>query len=97
MASLPERLHAALESWTEPSSVEPGHALPVLELAESLIADPTEGEEERALWHRYLDCTGRPDFLVALPDREARERWSETTFAAVMRSGYSLRRSSLFG
>ncbi len=44
-----------------------------------------------AVWHEYLDLTGSPEFLTALPDREARERWARTAFQAIRLSNYSLR------
>ena len=41
-------------------------------------------------WHRYLDLTRRREFLLSLPDADARRRWAETTFGAIRASEYSL-------
>jgi long-chain acyl-CoA synthetase len=74
-------------------------ALELLEAAEAALEaaasgdpgrDPASAVASDGEWHRYLDLTGRPDFLLALPDRDARERWAATTFRAIRASGYSL-------
>ena len=41
-------------------------------------------------WHRYLDLTRRREFLQALPDGLARERWAETAFGAIRASDYTV-------
>ncbi len=48
------------------------------------------GDVPAAEWHRYLDLTRRPAFLQALPDREARYAWADTTFELIPLSGYGL-------
>ncbi|MGE5345975.1 MAG: GNAT family N-acetyltransferase, partial [Acidithiobacillales bacterium] len=47
------------------------------------------GAASEEAWHRYLDLTRRREFLLALPDPEARTRWAETAFGAIRASGYS--------
>jgi long-chain acyl-CoA synthetase len=42
------------------------------------------------LWRRYLDLTGRTEYLQVLPNREWRYRWAETAFAAIRLSNYTL-------
>lgn len=83
----------ALSAWaaqrTADGVARAGAAVALLESAESMLragagVPPPD-------WHAYLDATGGPTFLGALPDRERRDRWAHTTFAAIDRSGYSLR------
>ncbi len=64
--------------------------LTLLRHAESLLADPTASRLDPEVWHRYLDVTRRPNFLGQLPDRASRTRWAETTFQAILNSGYTL-------
>ncbi|MGD8394438.1 MAG: GNAT family N-acetyltransferase, partial [Candidatus Eiseniibacteriota bacterium] len=40
--------------------------------------------------HDYLETTSVPPYLLALPDAAARERWAESTFAAIRCTGYTL-------
>ena len=42
------------------------------------------------LLHHYLNETRRPAFLQALPDREHRHAWADTTFEVIPLSRYSL-------
>jgi long-chain acyl-CoA synthetase len=80
------RGHADL---SEKDASTPLPALDILGAAERLL--DSDAEPDPGLWHEYLDRTRRPAFLEALPDDEARGRWAETTFAAIDRSGYTLR------
>ncbi|MFZ2490331.1 MAG: AMP-binding protein, partial [Thermoanaerobaculia bacterium] len=64
-------------------------ALGLLTLAERLLGSGEEVQPEA--WHEYLEATGRPAFLLALPDVAHHSRWAETTFQAILVSGYSLR------
>jgi len=69
---------------------QPANGPVILELAERLLAGP-DGERGPAdAWHRYLDATRKSPFLQSLPDREARERWAETAFAAIRHAGHTL-------
>jgi long-chain acyl-CoA synthetase len=78
-------LEQALARWTDGQTGEPERsALDLLRAAEAAVDQTT------AAWHRYLDTTGSPDFLLALPDRPTRERWAQTAFDAIRASGYSL-------
>ncbi len=54
-------------------------------------AQATEGAKADAtLWRRYLETTGGPAFLGALPDRNARDAWAETAFTAIAAGSFSL-------
>jgi long-subunit acyl-CoA synthetase (AMP-forming) len=81
-------LAALLDAW-EGRAADAGGvseaALALLSAAEG--ADPGT---PAPLWHRFLDTTRRPRFLLSLPSREARHRWAEAAFAAVRASRYTL-------
>ena len=65
----------------------PGAALSLVSAAERAL---TAGTIPAETWHLYLDRTRCREFLLALPDAEARTRWVETAFGAIRASGYSL-------
>ncbi len=62
----------------------------ILSAAESVLIDQAATPLPAEDWHRYLDLTGRPDFLKNLPDAGARERWAEIAFAAISLSRFTL-------
>jgi len=64
-------------------------ALRLIERAER-AAKRALSDLDREMWHLYLDRTRRSPFLLSLPDREARERWAENTFAIIDRTEYRL-------
>ncbi|MHB0970363.1 MAG: hypothetical protein ACYC7A_04190 [Thermoanaerobaculia bacterium] len=73
-------IEEALATWSrEKGTGSPGAALDLRHAAESQLDDPVWGA---APWHDYLDTAGRPEFLTQLPDRAARERWTDTAFSA---------------
>jgi long-chain acyl-CoA synthetase len=80
----------AISSWNpethSPSRVDPAR---VVELAESLL-QPDAPPLPVHVWHEFLDRSRTVAWLGALPDRAWRERWAETTFAAIRRSGFSV-------
>jgi long-chain acyl-CoA synthetase len=81
---------AALATWdpdaTPNQRVDP---VDVLALAERLLR-PDAPPLPPPLWHAYLDYTRCVAFLSALPGRAHRERWAETTFAAIRHSDFTL-------
>jgi long-subunit acyl-CoA synthetase (AMP-forming) len=84
-----DRLAEGLAEWAagDPS---PGQALGLLEAVQELLGSGRAAEVPAPEWHRYLDLTRRPSFLQALPDREARYAWADTTFELIPLSGYGL-------
>ncbi|MFH1843502.1 MAG: GNAT family N-acetyltransferase [bacterium] len=80
-----------LQTWSERSSANATPmARELVTRAESLLGDSSDRSTSAADWYRYLEVTGRPDFLLSLPDAAWRNRWAETTFLAVEVSGYTL-------
>jgi long-chain acyl-CoA synthetase len=73
-----------LDEWS--TTPDADRAARVLAAAQSA----TGSRADAAVWQRYLEVTGNPAFLGALPDRAAREAWAETAFAAIAASGFSL-------
>ncbi len=71
------------------SALVPELAAELMVLAEELLQPEPAVELERAVWHRYLQVSGRPAFLLALQSRKQRYRWAETAFRAILRSHYS--------
>lgn len=65
-----------------------GPAVDLIHLAEKCLAASAAIDAD--CWRRYLEFTGRSNFLRVLPGREFRHRWAETCFRAVMASGYTL-------
>jgi long-chain acyl-CoA synthetase len=85
-------LEQALARWIGAGSrdaAEPAAAL--LDTAEAVLAEEGQADVASAVWHAYLEETRRSAYLLALPDRAARDRWAATTFRAIRASGYSLR------
>lgn len=65
-------------------------AMELLAAAEGLLRKDNSDYPDAAAWHQYLNHTGHHSFLQMLPSRECRYRWAETTFQAILKSGYSL-------
>jgi long-subunit acyl-CoA synthetase (AMP-forming) len=86
-------LQSRLDAWErhlasgEPPGARAALALALLEAAEAAAAGRPR---PAASWHRFLDLTRRPAFLVALGTHEARRRWAEVAFAAIRTSRYTL-------
>jgi long-chain acyl-CoA synthetase len=80
----------AVSSWdpehSDGARVEPAR---IVEIAETLLGSgaPTVPAE---VWHDYLDRSHTVPWLAGLPDRAWRERWAESAFGAIRRSGFSL-------
>jgi long-chain acyl-CoA synthetase len=79
-------LQRDLDAWRR--SPDPSRASATLATAESILE--TGAHVLATVWHAYLEETRHPEFLEALPDAAARDRWAETTFRAVVRSSYTL-------
>ncbi len=62
----------------------------ILVCAEEMIAAAPVTEQDRDLWREYLALTRHPDFLTALPDAAARNRWADTTFVVCEGISYTL-------
>jgi long-chain acyl-CoA synthetase len=89
----PDSLSILLDEWVDLPRGNPaaGALAPaILAEAEARLAGENPADLPPDAWHRYLDLSGRPAFLQALPDDAARERWAETTFLAIRRSRYTL-------
>jgi long-chain acyl-CoA synthetase len=84
-----EKLTENLAEWS-PEDPSPAAARTLLETAQKLLSAGAAGRVPDAEWHRYLDLTRTPAFLQALPDREHRSAWADTTFEAISLSGYTL-------
>ena len=85
-----DALPAAVEACEEALAGDrTPQAAVLLETAEAHLARPDDGTAPE-IWHRYLDATRRAPFLKALDGPAERNRWAETAFAAIRRSGYSL-------
>jgi long-chain acyl-CoA synthetase len=89
------RLGQALSAWDEcpAESPAPRRAAEVLSAGEAHLAStpgPSAAPEERDLWRRFLEATGRSPFLRALETAESRSRWAEVAFQAIRRSGTTL-------
>ncbi len=83
------QLTARLAGWAS-GDTSPAAALGLLETARQLLHSGKTSDVPAADWHWYLDLTRRPAFLQALPDREARDAWADTSFALIPLSGYGL-------
>ncbi len=83
------QLTPQLDRWAA-DGPSPGAARALLVIARDLVGSGRAREVPAAEWHRYLDLTRRSAFLQALPDREARHAWADTTFEVVSLSGYTL-------
>jgi long-chain acyl-CoA synthetase len=88
MSDTRHTLEHGLRAWE--SGASPADALALLETVERLLQSGAATGVPADAWHRYLDLTRRPAFLQALPDRERRYAWAETTFELIPLSGYSL-------
>jgi long-chain acyl-CoA synthetase len=64
----------------------------ILRWAEDALDSHVSDDIPPQVWHRYLDATGHPEFLKSLPDREHRERWTNTVFRAILTSSYTLQK-----
>jgi long-subunit acyl-CoA synthetase (AMP-forming) len=80
-----EELSSVLANWEKSAGSD--RAVEILQRAEELIGTASV---PASTWHEYLDLTGSPSFLGALPDREHRERWADTAFRAIWKSDYRL-------
>jgi long-subunit acyl-CoA synthetase (AMP-forming) len=82
------QLREQLDRWA--SGHASAAALDLLNTTKALVSAGRAGDVPAGEWHRYLDLTRRPAFLQALPDRETRYAWADTTFALIPLSGYTL-------
>ncbi len=86
-------LQSRLDAWErhlargEAPGARTSLALALVEAAEAAAAGrpPPAGA-----WHRFLDVTRRPAFLLALGTHEGRRRWAEAAFTAIRASRYTL-------
>jgi long-subunit acyl-CoA synthetase (AMP-forming) len=84
-----ERLTGGLAEWAAGQG-SPDQALVLLETAQELLRSGRAADVPEADWHRFLDLTRRPRYLQALPDRERRHAWADTTFELISLSAYGL-------
>ncbi|MCG6926012.1 MAG: AMP-binding protein, partial [Acidobacteria bacterium] len=84
-----EKLTEQLSEWSS-GNTSPATARALLETARGLLRDGGAKDVPTTEWHRYLDLTRRPAFLQALPNREARHAWADTTFEVIALSSYTL-------
>jgi len=84
-----ETMAQLLQTWSEKADTATT-ARDLVVQAETLLKNSSPTPVPTATWFRYLEVTGRPDFLSSLPDATWRDRWAETTFGAVEVSGYTL-------
>ncbi|HYK92243.1 MAG TPA: GNAT family N-acetyltransferase [Acidobacteriota bacterium] len=86
----PVALATFLSADDRPDALSPAEASAMLELAEGLLRPDCTEATDAEMWRRYLDTTGCCSFLRVLPGRSHRDRWADTAFKAILRSGYSL-------
>ena len=46
--------------------------------------------EEKEIWFKFLNTTGKSDFLKELGTAESRNNWAEQVFLIIQQTGYSL-------
>ncbi|MFP4528610.1 MAG: GNAT family N-acetyltransferase [Candidatus Kapaibacterium sp.] len=86
------RLGSLLAEWiytTAPG--RPALAQNILGSAQSLAQENAFDHRNKDTWRRFLDLTGRPDFLSALSDANARNDWAETAFVIIRNINYNTR------
>ncbi|MCB2213570.1 GNAT family N-acetyltransferase [bacterium] len=83
---------AAWASRPEDSDQRTSLASAVLDAAADTLDDVDDPvtDQQRDMLIQFLEDTSRPDYLEALPDDDARHRWSDVALSAVERSGYTL-------
>lgn len=82
-----ETLASLLNDWQKDNSMDP---LSLLKTAEELLTSNKHDEFSKKLWHKYLDITRHPKFLLRL-SAEERYKWAETTFGAIRISNYNFK------
>ncbi len=91
MHHTPAQFDRILDGWAQPLETVPREtAIPLLEMAEAALAEPPAFTPAADRWAAYLEHTRHPDFLEALPDAAARQRWAETTFQIICRLEFKL-------
>ena len=95
MSDVTARLHDLLAPWRAPVAFDPqlgdsAKAMELLDLVAEQLAGPGLDTVDRDFWAAYLEHTRHPDYLMALPDAAARNRWAETTFTVIEGIGFDL-------
>ncbi len=90
-----EQFTGLLAPWLDPATFDAtrgstGAAVELLAYAEAALANTGDAALPDGAWAAYLEHTRHPDFLSALPDAEARNRWAETTFLVIESLGFDL-------
>ena len=90
-----QRLAKLLQPFARGTDIPPRESLEteaaeLLACAEELLAAGSLDGHDRDPWCEYLAVTRHPDFLTALPDAAARNRWAETTFVICENIVYTL-------
>ena len=62
----------------------------LVSFVDAALTSGDDGLIDKAVWHKYLDITGRPAFLGSLGSAEARNRWADQMFRIVESSQYTL-------
>jgi long-subunit acyl-CoA synthetase (AMP-forming) len=85
-----ERLNLA--GTTLPDSIEPQLAKEILKTAEEIIASGKSSEIEKETWHKFLDLTRYPAFLLNLSQTDETCRWAGVVFKIIKLSDYSFQK-----
>ncbi|MHB1686926.1 MAG: GNAT family N-acetyltransferase [Ignavibacteriaceae bacterium] len=85
---LKEKLDVA--GLTLPESIDPHLTKEILKTAEEIIYGGKYSEIEREIWHKFLDLTRFPAFLLNLSQPDESYHWAEIVFKIIKLSDYSL-------
>ncbi len=73
-----------------PDSIKSSLAKNILKTAENIISSGYDSMIDNLVWHKYLNLTRLPQFLLSLNLPEESYRWAETVFKIIRISDYSL-------
>jgi len=91
MATEVRHLADLLLPWSQDADgASTGDAAELLAAAAEAVAADRPRPDDRQVWWRFLELTGRSGFLTALPSDEARRSWAEVTFAVVEGTRFAL-------
>jgi long-chain acyl-CoA synthetase len=86
-----ETLLAEWKSKVRGKTSEEDLSLQILDTAESIVAEGTINNLDRKFFLEFLDTTKKPEFLKALGNPTARERWVEVVFSVIQSINYNVR------
>jgi methylphosphotriester-DNA--protein-cysteine methyltransferase len=81
-----------LASATLPDTIDLQLTKEILKTAEDIIAAGKSSGIEKETWHKFLDLTRYPAFLLNLSSPDETYRWAEVVFKIIKLSDYSFQK-----